>query len=42
MYPNLIAELLARGYSKEDIEKICYKNVFRVWRAVEAYAAEKG
>ncbi|GGZ22089.1 dipeptidase [Echinicola pacifica] len=36
MYPNLIAELLKRGYSKEDIEKICYKNVFRVWRAVEA------
>ncbi|MFC4870096.1 dipeptidase [Negadavirga shengliensis] len=41
MYPNLIAELLARGYSKEDIEKICYKNVFRVWRAVEAFAAGK-
>jgi len=39
MYPNLIAELLKRGYSKEDIEKICYKNVFRVWKAVEDYAA---
>lgn len=38
MYPNLIAELLKRGYSKEDIEKICYKNVFRVWKAVEDYA----
>ncbi|GGF35143.1 dipeptidase [Echinicola rosea] len=38
MYPNLIAELLKRGYSKEDVEKICYKNVFRVWRAVEAAA----
>jgi membrane dipeptidase len=34
-YPNLIAELLRRGYSREDIEKICYKNVFRVWEAVE-------
>lgn len=34
-YPNLIAELLKRGYTKEDIEKICYKNVFRVWEAVE-------
>ncbi len=33
-YPNLIAELLRRGYSHEDIEKICYKNVFRVWNAV--------
>ncbi|RIW16347.1 membrane dipeptidase [Algoriphagus lacus] len=39
MYPNLIAELLKRGYSKEDIEKICYKNIFRVWKAVEEYAA---
>ncbi|WP_186753579.1 dipeptidase [Echinicola salinicaeni] len=39
MYPNLIAELLKRGYSREDIEKICYKNVFRVWRAVEEAAS---
>lgn len=38
-YPNLIAELLRRGYTEEDIEKICYKNVFRVWSAVEALAA---
>lgn len=37
-YPNLIYELLKRGYSEEDIEKICYKNVFRVWNAVEAAA----
>jgi membrane dipeptidase len=37
-YPNLIAELLKRGYTEEDIEKICYKNVFRVWRAVETAA----
>ena len=41
MYPNLIAELLKRGYSQEDIEKICYKNVFRVWKAVEDYAASQ-
>lgn len=33
-YPKLIEELLNRGYSDEDIEKICYKNVFRVWDAV--------
>ncbi|UCS94234.1 dipeptidase [Echinicola marina] len=39
MYPNLIAELLKRGYSREDIEKICYKNVFRVWKAVEEAAS---
>lgn len=39
-YPNLIFELLRRGYSEEDIEKICYKNLFRVWREVERVAAE--
>lgn len=33
-YPNLIFELLKRGYSPEEIEKICYKNVFRVWNKV--------
>jgi membrane dipeptidase len=33
-YPNLIAVLLKRGYSPEDIEKICSKNVFRVWNKV--------
>ncbi|MFZ4425692.1 MAG: dipeptidase [Saprospiraceae bacterium] len=38
-YPNLIRELLARGYSETAIAKICYKNVFRVWRAVEGAAA---
>ena len=37
-YPNLIAELLKRGYSDEDIEKICYQNVFRVWNAVQQKA----
>lgn len=37
-YPNLIEELIKRGYSDEDIEKICFKNVFRVWEAVEAHA----
>ncbi|MFP4342058.1 MAG: dipeptidase [Cyclobacteriaceae bacterium] len=39
-YPNLIAELLERGYSEEDIAKICYQNVFRVWREVEKVAQE--
>jgi len=39
-YPNLIAELLRRGYSESDIEKICYKNVFRVWQVVEDFAEE--
>ncbi|MEB2784706.1 dipeptidase [Algoriphagus persicinus] len=40
MYPNLIAELLKRGYSRAEIEMICYKNIFRVWKAVEAYATK--
>ena len=40
-YPNLISELLVRGYSDEDIEKICYKNLFRVWKKVDAFAATK-
>lgn len=34
MYPNVIYELLKRGYSDQDIEKICYKNTFRVWNEV--------
>ena len=39
MYPNLIYELLKRGYTDEDIEKMCYKNFFRVWKKVEEVAA---
>jgi len=39
-YPNLIAELLERGYSEKDIEKICYGNVFRVWNEVQKVAQE--
>ena len=35
MYPNLIAELLRRGYSKADVRKICYRNTLRVWRENE-------
>jgi len=39
-YPNLIEELLRRGYSEDDIEKICYLNVKRVWEAVEKAAED--
>ena len=39
MYPNLIYELLKRDYSEEDIEKICFKNVWRVWNQVNEIAA---
>jgi membrane dipeptidase len=42
MYPNLIAELLKRGYKKSDIEKICSGNIFRVWKAVEDFAERAG
>lgn len=38
-FPNLIYTLLKRGYTDEDIEKMCSGNVLRVWRAVEAAAA---
>ena len=39
-YPNLIFHLLKRGYSDEDIAKICYKNIWRVWNEVERVAKE--
>ncbi len=38
--PDLIHELLKRGYSSEDIENICYKNLFRVWNKVINVAGE--
>lgn len=37
-YPNLIAGLLGRGYSEEDIEKVLGGNIMRVWSAVEGLA----
>ena len=37
-YPNLIASLLDRGYSEEQIEKICSGNLLRVWSGVEQVA----
>lgn len=39
-YPNIIYELLKRGYSEEDIEKICGKNLIRVWQQVEQIAKQ--
>lgn len=35
-YPNLIAGLLARGYTEDEIRKILSGNLKRVWQAVEA------
>ncbi len=39
-YPNLVAELLKRGYSDEDIGKILGGNALRVWSGVERVAQE--
>ncbi len=39
-YPNIIYELLKRGYSEEDIEKICSGNLLRVWKSIERIANE--
>jgi membrane dipeptidase len=38
-YPSLVAELLRREYSENDIAKILGGNLMRVWKAVEAHAA---
>lgn len=37
-YPNLVAELLKRGYGEPDIAAILGGNLLRVWRASEALA----
>lgn len=38
-YPDLFAELLRRGYSEDDLEKIAGLNMLRVLRGVERTAA---
>ena len=37
-YPNLFTELLERGYTENEIEKIASGNVFRVWNEVTKVA----
>ena len=39
-FPNLIEELLRRGYTENDIRKICGENLLRVWAEVETIAME--
>jgi membrane dipeptidase len=39
-FPNLVSELLDRGYSEEEIKKVCGGNLLRVWAEVERVAAE--
>jgi len=34
-YPNLVYELLVRGYSDEEIKKVLGENLLRVWKEVE-------
>ncbi len=41
-YPNLVAGFLERGYDNEAIAKLLGGNLMRVWRAVEAVAAQQG
>ena len=38
-YPNLVAELLRRGYAEADVAKILGGNLLRAWRAAERVAA---
>ncbi len=38
-YPNLLRTLLERGYTTEDLRKICWGNLARVWRQVERVSA---
>jgi len=39
-FPNIIYELLKRGYKEKDIQKICSGNILRVWKKVEDIAAK--
>ena len=39
-YPNLVEELLWRGYTEQEIAKILGENLLRVWNEVERVAAE--
>jgi membrane dipeptidase len=41
-FPDLIAELLRRGWSEEDTKKVAGLNALRVMRAAERVAAETG
>ena len=39
-YPDLIAELLRRGYSDEDVRKIAGKNILLVLKRAEQVAGK--
>jgi membrane dipeptidase len=40
-YPALFTELARRGYTQADLEKISSRNILRVLKAAEAYAAAR-
>jgi hypothetical protein len=40
-YPNLIYELLKRGYTEEALKKICAENFLRVWTKILQAADRK-
>ncbi|MBB4857506.1 membrane dipeptidase [Novosphingobium chloroacetimidivorans] len=40
-YPALFTELARRGYTRADLEKIASRNMLRVMKAAEAYAATR-
>lgn len=39
-YPNLVYELLKRGFSEAEIRKVCGENLLRVWSQIELRAKE--
>jgi membrane dipeptidase len=40
-YPNLVYELLLRGYKDDEIQKVLGGNLIRVWKQVENYALKQ-
>ncbi len=40
-YPNLIYELLKKGYTEDDIAKICAANFLRVWSAIQGLGSKQ-
>jgi membrane dipeptidase len=40
-YPNLIYDLLKKGYTEADIAKICAANFLRVWSAIQNSASKQ-
>jgi membrane dipeptidase len=38
-YPNLLRVLIARGYTRAELEQLCSGNILRVWQSVLDYAS---